>query len=614
MEQNIESPFTPSICNYCDDSPNPKKNNSQLEQLKKNNLNNIFNEPSSIDKNQIPNFSSSLIKTPNKNSNSQSKNLNNYNSISISYQYSNSGQKSNSFKYQINNKKENFIIQKNENINIGVNENIHYNKFENEELSAFSFEIKPQKITPRNYTPENLLFKNESVPEENFIPHQVIKEEKEIKYIKVNNEFKLIPLSNKAISSSNLLQKTKSNTYEIIKKNKNLKKNNSTNIKLKTSIPIFQKNLINYIDIRKKDINNNNRKRKNKNKNNSNSNISRTTNSNYKSKTKNIFPKQEKKKNFKPNSKKDINNIIQRHFQQFYLSSNQVNKRNTKKKSSQNSREKIKYNIPITSLTTYINKISKNNNFTLQKERKVKSLNYNRKNYTLKQENKLFFNTFNSNSKGKNSSQKIKSNVNLSSILNNFPLNDMNKKNNNKSINCLNGIFINLKKNLPNYKSNQNLNIIEKLCQEKEGNIFLPETKISPGEISYNSGIKTFHTQDTVYTTKENNINTNGTNTVNNTNNNIPTMRKPSPQVIKDFSFYKKKQVYRSNLISLVDNKENTQNNNYYLTNHSSNNQTNQFNIKYHESKKPIASIKLKRLNGDIDSNSSDEYYNEIYK
>ena len=605
MEQNIESPFTPSICNYCDDSPNPKKNNSQLEQLKKNNLNNIFNEPSSIDKNQIPNVSSSLIKTPNKNSNSQSKNLNNYNSISISYQYSNSGQKSNSFKYQINNKKENFIIQKNENINIGVNENIHYNKFENEELSAFSFEIKPQKITPRNYTPENLLFKNESVPEENFIPHQVIKEEKEIKYIKVNNEFKLIPLSNKAISSSNLLQKTKSNTYEIIKKNKNLKKNNSTNIKLKTSIPIFQKNLINYIDIRKKDINNNNRKRKNKNKNNSNSNISRTTNSNYKSKTKNIFPKQEKKKNFKPNSKKDINNIIQRHFQQFYLSSNQVNKRNTKKKSSQNSREKIKYNIPITSLTTYINKISKNNNFTLQKERKVKSLNYNRKNYTLKQENKLFFNTFNSNSKGKNSKQKIKSNVNLSTILNNFPLNDMNKKNNNKSINCLNCIFINLKKNLPNYKSNQNLNIIEKHCHEKEEKIFLSKTKISPGEISYNSGIKTFHTQDTVYTTKENNINTNGTNTINNTNNNIPIMRKPSPTIIKDFSFYKKKQVYKSNLISLVDNKENTQSDNYYLTNNSNNIQSKQYYNKYinYESKKPIASIKLKRLNGDIYSN-----------
>ena len=605
MEQNIESPFTPSICNYCDDSPNPKKNNSQLEQLKKNNLNNIFNEPSSIDKNQIPNVSSSLIKTPNKNSNSQSKNLNNYNSISISYQYSNSGQKSNSFKYQINNKKENFIIQKNENINIGVNENIHYNKFENEELSAFSFEIKPQKITPRNYTPENLLFKNESVPEENFIPHQVIKEEKEIKYIKVNNEFKLIPLSNKAISSSNLLQKTKSNTYEIIKKNKNLKKNNSTNIKLKTSIPIFQKNLINYIDIRKKDINNNNRKRKNKNKNNSNSNISRTTNSNYKSKTKNIFPKQEKKKNFKPNSKKDINNIIQRHFQQFYLSSNQVNKRNTKKKSSQNSREKIKYNIPITSLTTYINKISKNNNFTLQKERKVKSLNYNRKNYTLKQENKLLFNTFNSNSKGKNSKQKIKSNVNLSTILNNFPLNDMNKKNNNKSINCLNCIFINLKKNLPNYKSNQNLNIIEKHCHEKEEKIFLSKTKISPGEISYNSGIKTFHTQDTVYTTKENNINTNGTNTINNTNNNIPIMRKPSPTIIKDFSFYKKKQVYKSNLISLVDNKENTQSDNYYLTNNSNNIQSKQYYNKYinYESKKPIASIKLKRLNGDIYSN-----------
>ena len=209
MEQNIESPFTPSICNYCDDSPNPKKNNSQLEQLKKNNLNNIFNEPSSIDKNQIPNVSSSLMKTPNKNSNSQSKNLNNYNSISISYQYSNSGQKSNSFKYQINNKKENFIIQKNENINIGVNENIHYNKFENEELSAFSFEIKPQKRIPRNHTPENLLFKIESIPEEVFIPHQNFKEEKEKNNIKVNNGFKLIPLSHKSIFSANQLEKTK---------------------------------------------------------------------------------------------------------------------------------------------------------------------------------------------------------------------------------------------------------------------------------------------------------------------------------------------------------------------------------------------------------------------
>ena len=42
-------------------------------------------------------------------------------------------------------------------------------------------------------------------------------------------------------------------------------------------------------------------------------------------------------------------------------------------------------------------------------------------------------------------------------------------------------------------------------------------------------------------------------------------MRKPSPTIIKDFSFYKKKQVYKSNLISLVDNKENTQSDNYYL-------------------------------------------------
>ena len=235
MNQNIESPFTPSICNYCDDSPNSKKNNIQVEQLKKVNLNSIFNEinlPSSIDKNQIPNVSSSFIKTPNKNSNSQSKNLNNYNSTSLSYQYSNSGQKSNSFKNQINNriennKKENFIIQKNENINIGVNDHFNYNKLENEEFSTFSFEIKPQKRTPRNHTPENLLFKIESIPEEVFIPHQNVKEEKEKNNIKVNNGFKLIPLSHKSIFSANQLEKTKSKTNEII--NKNITKNNSTN-------------------------------------------------------------------------------------------------------------------------------------------------------------------------------------------------------------------------------------------------------------------------------------------------------------------------------------------------------------------------------------------------
>ena len=44
MEENIESPFTPSICNYCDESPNTKRNKIEVAQLKKVNLNNIFNE------------------------------------------------------------------------------------------------------------------------------------------------------------------------------------------------------------------------------------------------------------------------------------------------------------------------------------------------------------------------------------------------------------------------------------------------------------------------------------------------------------------------------------------------------------------------------------------
>ena len=617
MEENIESPFTPSICNYCDESPNTKRNKIEVAQLKKVNLNNIFNEinlPSSIDKNQIQNVSSSFMKTPNKNSNSQSKNLNNYNSTSLSYQYSNSGQKSNSFRNQIIKneikQKENFIIQKNENINIEVNENFQFSKFENEEFSTFSFEIKPQKKTPNTQSPENY-FKIESIPEESFIPHKIDNEDNN-NTIKINNGFKLIPISKKSISSANQLEKTKSKTYEIANNNKNnIKKNNSTNRKQRPSIPIFKNNFINHMDIQKKYNSNNNNLI---NKSNIN-NISKTTNSNSKSKTRKIFPKQENKLNNKPNSNNDINNIIQRHFQQYYLTSNNHNRKNSKNKSFQNSKEKNKNILPITSLTTYINKISKNNNLSLKKEKKNKSLNNDRKSNTLKPENKLFYNCTIINPKCKNLREKVKSYINLSSILNNFPSNKNNNKKNNKSVNSLSGIFIKRKNNLSNYNSLNQKNI-NSPQYEKEQQIFLPETKNSPGEFSYNSNIKTFHTQDTVNTTKENNIiNTNVTNTVNNTNNNIPIMKKPSPKVIKDFSFYKKKQISRTNFISLIDNKENNQDNNYYLTNNNPNfNKSKHLYSKKHEIKKPIASIKLKRLDGDIDSNISDEYYNNIYK
>jgi hypothetical protein len=344
-------------------------------------------------------------------------------------------------------------------------------------------------------------------------------------------------------------------------------------------------------------------------------NISKTTNSNSKSKTRKIFPKQENKLNNKPNSNNDINNIIQKHFQQYYLTSNNHNRKNSKNKSFQNSKEKNKNILPITSLTTYINKISKNNNLSLKKEKKNKSLNNDRKSNTLKPENKLFYNCTIINPKCKNLREKVKSYINLSSILNNFPSNKDNNKKNNKSVNSLSGIFIKRKNNLSNYNSLNQKNI-NSPQYEKEQQIFLPETKNSPGEFSYNSNIKTFHTQDTVNTTKENNIiNTNVTNTVNNTNNNIPIMKKPSPKVIKDFSFYKKKQISRTNFISLIDNKENNKDNNYYLTNNNPNfNKSKHLYSKKHEIKKPIASIKLKRLDGDIDSNISDEYYNNIYK
>lgn len=616
MEENTESPFNPSICNYCDESLNTKRNKIEVAQLKKVNLNNIFNEinlPSSIDKNQIQNVSSSFMKTPNKNSNSQSKNLNNYNSTSLSYQYSNSGQKSNKFTNQIIKneikKKENFIIQKNENINIEVNENFQFSKFENEEFSTFSFEIKPQKKTPNTQSPENF-FKIESIPEESFIPHKNFNEDNN--NIKINNGFKLIPISKKSILSANQLEKTKSKTSEIVNKDKNnISKNNSTNRKQRQSIPIFKNNFINHMDIKKKNNLNNNNLIKKSNIN----NISKTTNSNSKSKTRKIFPKQENTLNNKPNSNNDINNIIQRHFQQYYLTSNNHNRKNSKNKSFQKSKEKNKYILPITSLTSYINKISKNNNLSLKKEKKVKSLNNDRKNNTLKPEHKLFYNCTMNNSKYKNLREKVKSYINLSSILNNFPSNKNNNKKNNKSVNSLSGIFIKRKNNLSNY-NNLNQNNINSPQFGKEQQIFLPETKNSPGEFSYNSNIKTFHTQDTVNTTKENNIiNTNVTNTVNNTNNNIPILKKPSPKVIKDFSFYKKKQISRTNFISLIDNKENNQDNNYYLTNNNQNfNKSKHLYSKKHELKKPIASIKLKRLDGDIDSNISDEYYNEIYK
>ena len=164
----------------------------------------------------------------------------------------------------------------------------------------------------------------------------------------------------------------------------------------------------------------------------------------------------------------------------------------------------------------------------------------------------------------------------------------------------------NIKKNLFNVTFDKNDNKIN-----KNNSIKIPEKKNNIKEISNSNNnsylSRIIHTQDTVNSSKENN------NYINTTTNLSPNRK--SPQVINDFSFYKRKMNYKGHFISLVSPKESnkTYGNTYINTNNTNN--TNDINFlennicnseyKIHPNRKPIASIKLMKLEGDIDSNIS---------
>ena len=198
------------------------------------------------------------------------------------------------------------------------------------------------------------------------------------------------------------------------------------------------------------------------------------------------------------------------------------------------------------------------------------------------QKNKMKFisnpvNTANSNksksksrSKSKTNHQKIKTQINLQSVLSKFN-SFSNRESKRKSINSLSSlhdILTENKKNLVN-ASIINMNITN-TTNIINNNTIIANPKIVP-------------TQETINTTGNNNYTA--------ANTTISSVKK-SPKVIQDFSFYKKKNSYNTHFIS--------------KTHHSSlmnNYNTLNYNNKVPLNKKcPIVSIKLKKLNGDNDS------------
>ncbi len=633
--QNFDSPYTTSVCNYFDESPNNIKFNYQISKINQINLNNYFNENDSLVKeesqnlklnpNQIKNTKSQL----NLNTNSQSHSIKNYNTSSMSFQYSDSEKKSDYSKSIIkiskeekNEKKNNFVIEKNENLEI-ITSNHDYQVSQcisnNKIFSAFSIEINPKKTKEKTITKTNNL-KFENIQKDN----SILKKLNDINYlnkdsdIKYNNGFRLVPLSiieekfstpsnskknkNKDSSPKNCFLKNYGKTVEredkifnFMKNNFNKNNNNENNIQIKKII--------------EKDNNNNQNNSKGKKK--------------YIVKSKNNS-KQKDEIKIKPNSNNDINDIIQRHFQQ-----KNITKFISKSKKENNSIDDKKNNRKVISYTFFQNNYPKknispqiSNNLLEKKNNKTHNYSSSGKNYINKN-----LNPDNSKLKTKqeiniihqNKRQKIKTYINLSSILNKFYSKSV-KKTNNKSLGVFteilsnnnflndtkNNMDDNIKKNLFNVTFDKNDNKIN-----KNNSIKIPEKKNNIKEISNSNNnsylSRIIHTQDTVNSSKENN------NYINTTTNLSPNRK--SPQVINDFSFYKRKMNYKGHFISLVSPKESnkTYGNTYINTNNTNN--TNDVNFlennicnseyKIHPNRKPIASIKLMKLEGDIDSNIS---------
>ena len=569
-----QSQFSPSVCNYLIETPLEEKSNLKSSKIKPLNLNNIYNEIDFISKDDLNeeinylNLNKSSInysKNQLNNNNSQLTSNNNFNSSSLSFQYSDSGKKSDKLSIIKTNKVDKkFIVQKNENLEI-INSKNEYQISQcisiNNIFSAFSIEISPKNKIEKFHNEELKIDYNQI-----FIPKKI--EEKNNKEINI----KLKSLSN--INEKNVNTPLNLRYKEL--------KNNSPHNNYYFKNPFSENNNEKTNGFIMKNLLKNSFKRINKSKNEENKNRKEINN------LKKYIKKRKKKENKnKPNSNSDINEIMNRHFKQKSFNFNT----SKEKKNSKNNKSPKMF--------SFSNKILK--------KRRISEIINNLKNQTLKINKTESLKNKQLNKKKNNNKKKIKSHINLTSILNNNNINSLNNKSNKKERNNLTGIIT--KNKSLNKKNLLNPNNIKKTCLKssfdnikilKRNNQFLKENYSNSN--SYASKIA--HTQETVNTTKDNNNNYITTTTNYSTN-------KKSPKVINDFTFYKKTVNYRAHFVSLINPRESNQNINYnlYFNNTNVNNDINKFDYKFYPKKQqPIASIKLMKLEGDIDSNiSSDE-------
>ena len=563
--KNHESPFSPSLCNYYEETPTQNKNNDKFLSIKQVNLNIIYNENDSISKGIINEGNSLKInKTPIKYIKSQLNNNNfqlnnNINNSSLSYQYSDSEKNSEKSKILIVNNKEkkkndNLIIQKNENLEI-ITSNNEYQVSQcisvNNIYSSFSIEINPKNKIEKYLNKE---LKIDNIPQINFISKKTNDKQ-------LNNGFKLFPLN---IIEDKNIETSLNYKYKTIKNyspnnNNSLLKNPFSDFNREKTNKFLFKNLLSKFE-----KNENSKERQKSLKSENNENIINTNNENK----------------IKPNSNNDINEIIKRHFQQ-----NSIPFYSKSKKQKENN---ISNNKKIISFTSFSNKVTKKpltSEITKNLIKEFKKKNKTQIQYYTDNKN----NNYNKN-KQENKNTKIKNKINLSSILNKF---SKNKSKENKSLNNIKENFIDnksadkkiiktneIKKQLLKESINNNIKYIK-----KENNITTNN--------SNNNSYKNIYTQDT----ETNNLITTTTNY---------TLKK-SPKVMKDFSFYKKKVTYRTHFVSLINTKENNQNDYNCYNNHFIENCNYKF---FPKKKQPIASIKLMKLEGDIDSNISRESFN----
>ena len=282
---------------------------------------------------------------------------------------------------------------------------------------------------------------------------------------------------------------------------------------------------------------------------------------------KKVIPTTECKNIFKKRNSVNVNNNSVTHPRSF-----------SSKSSKSSSKEKKIKNIFYSEVNTIIANNIKKASMSSKKANPVKkpisknitphttSLIKQIKSSALAQKNKMKFisNPVSSNkskSRSKSNHKKIKTQINLQSVLskfNSFSSRDSKRKSIN-SLSSLHDIIIDTKKNLVNASTMNTTNIINN------------NTVIA----------KLVPTQETINTTGNNNYTA--------ANTTISSVKK-SPKVIQDFSFYKKKNSYNTHFIS--------------KTHHTSlMNNSNAVNYKVPLNKKcPIVSIKLKKLSGDNDS------------